>query len=194
MTKFYICRHGETENNRAKRHQGWIDTPLTPEGIINAKTVASKLKGKHIDKIVSSDLGRAFISAYIIARGIGYDDAIETSSNLREVNYGKLANMPYDFPGIEPGTTASYVFPEGESLEQLQARVLKEIRAISDKYPRKVVLIVGHDGTINSIRASFTATNVAEADKVSNAHDFVAEFTCDNGAIETFTEFRRGTI
>lgn len=188
MTKFYICRHGETENNRAKRHQGWIDTPLIPAGIINAKTVASKLKGKHIDKIVSSDLGRAFISAYIIARNIGYDDEIETSPNLREINYGKLANMPYDFPGIEPGTTASYVFPEGESLNQLQARVLQEVQAISDKYPGKVVLIVGHDGTINSIRAKFTTTDIAEADKVSNSHDFVAEFTCNSGTIETFTE------
>jgi|SRR5665213_622027 len=188
MTKFYICRHGETENNRAKRHQGWIDTPLIPAGIINARTVASKLKGKHIDKIVSSDLGRAFISAYIIARGIGYDDEIETSSGLREINYGKLANMPYEFPGIEPGTKPSYVFPEGESLEQLQARVLKETQAISDKYPEDVILIVGHDGTINSIRASFTGANIADEDKVSNPHDFVGAFTYDNGAIQTFTE------
>ena len=29
MNTFNIVRHGETENNRAKRISGWIDTPLS---------------------------------------------------------------------------------------------------------------------------------------------------------------------
>jgi broad specificity phosphatase PhoE len=33
MNKFYLVRHGETENNRAKRLSGWIDTPLTDTGL-----------------------------------------------------------------------------------------------------------------------------------------------------------------
>jgi broad specificity phosphatase PhoE len=33
MNKFYLVRHGETENNRAKRLFGWIDTPLTDTGL-----------------------------------------------------------------------------------------------------------------------------------------------------------------
>jgi broad specificity phosphatase PhoE len=189
MTTFYICRHGETENNRAKRHQGWIDTPLTPKGVMNAKAVAIKLQGKHIDKIISSDLGRAFISAYIISRHIGYDDEIELNANLREINYGELANTHYDqFPDIEPGTKSDFVFPEGESLRQLQTRVLEEIGRINDKYKGQTVLIVGHDGTINSIRAGFTKEDIADADLVSSSHDFLARFTYGNGMVQTFIE------
>ena len=33
LNAFYIVRHGETENNRAKRLSGWIDTPLTDTGL-----------------------------------------------------------------------------------------------------------------------------------------------------------------
>ncbi len=36
MTMFYICRHGETENNKNRLLSGWIDTPLTEEGVQNA--------------------------------------------------------------------------------------------------------------------------------------------------------------
>lgn len=95
MTTFYICRHGETENNKRKRLMGWTDTPLTEEGKLNAKSSASKLKAIHIDQIVSGDLGRAFATAYIISRQLGYSSDIEMSAGLREMNYGDLANQPY---------------------------------------------------------------------------------------------------
>src|SRR6266545_7227401 len=98
MTTFYICRHGETENNKKKRLSGWIDTPLTEEGIKNASSSADKLRSIAFDKIISSDLGRAFVTAYLISRSLGYTSAIELHKDLREVNYGELANKFYSGP------------------------------------------------------------------------------------------------
>lgn len=73
MNTFYIVRHGETENNRAKRLSGWIDTPLTDTGLEPTKTVIEKLQGVHIDEMYASDLGRAFTTAYVLARGLGFN-------------------------------------------------------------------------------------------------------------------------
>ena len=69
MNIFYIVRHGETENNRAKRLSGWIDTPLTEDGLKPTEQVIAKLSNLHIDEIYSSDVGRSFITAYVLARG-----------------------------------------------------------------------------------------------------------------------------
>ena len=57
MNTFYIARHGETENNRAKRLSGWIDTPLTETGLIPTEKVIEKLANLHIDEMYSSDVG-----------------------------------------------------------------------------------------------------------------------------------------
>lgn len=42
MNTFYIARHVETENNRAKRVLAWIDTPLTGSGLEPTKAVVTK--------------------------------------------------------------------------------------------------------------------------------------------------------
>jgi len=51
MNIFYIARHGETENNQAKRLSGWIDTPLTDTGLEPTKRVIAKLTGLSIDEM-----------------------------------------------------------------------------------------------------------------------------------------------
>lgn len=189
MTIFYICRHGETENNKRQRLMGWVDTPLTEEGRQNASSSAAKLKGIDFDKIVSSDLGRAFRTAYIISRQLGYTAEIETYSGLREVNYGDLANQPYSvYPELSSDENTDYVPTNGEALSQTQKRVLDCINSLASKYGGKTVLIVAHDGTINAIKASYSQNAMGREDATHNAHDFVAKFEWDNGQVKSFSE------
>ncbi len=188
MTTFYICRHGQTENNQRRRLMGWIDTPLTESGIKNAKSSAAKLHGIHINKIVSSDLGRSFISAYIIARELGYDDEILLLAGLREHNYGDWANLTYDDPKLEALTDRTFIPPNGESLIAMQTRVIACIQDISIKFPGQSVLVVAHDGTINAIRAFFLKDDIDSSDDLDNAHDFVGKFIIENGKITSFEE------
>ena len=119
VNHFYIARHGETENNRAKRLSGWIDTPLTASGLEPLETVLAKLQNIAIDRIYSSDLGRAFITAYAMARRLPIDTEIIRLPGLREVNYGDAASMPsaeaYErYPGLDSNT--HFTPPNGESL------------------------------------------------------------------------------
>lgn len=190
MTTFYICRHGQTENNQNRRLSGWIDTPLTAEGVRNAASTAAKLHGLRFDKIISSDLGRAFETAKLIARNVDYSGKIEKAHGLREVNYGSLSNQSLGvYPDLTPQDNTHFVPPGGESLAQMQQRVLRCLDEIVLANESKVILLVAHDGTINAIHASFSGQDIGLTDASSdNPHDFVAEFVYDNGRITSFSE------
>ena len=49
-----LVRHGQTLWNSEKRTQGHLDSPLTNEGILQAKETAKKLKGYRFDLMMSS--------------------------------------------------------------------------------------------------------------------------------------------
>lgn len=193
MNTFYIARHGETENNRAKRLSGWIDTPLTESGLEPTARVISKIAKVQIDQIYSSDVGRAFITAYEIARGIDHRSEIKRLPGLREVNYGDAANMysaeAYNlYPQLDRDT--HYTPPNGESLEHMQKRVLETIENLNNQHVDEQLLLVCHSGVMAALNASylkqdFGAHNISEA----YPHDYVGVFTYADGNVTSFKEF-----
>jgi probable phosphoglycerate mutase len=194
MNTFYIVRHGETENNRAKRLSGWIDTPLTEDGLKPTEKVITKLADVHIDEIYSSDVGRAFITAYVLARGLNFTKEITRLSGLREVSYGDVANMPsskaYElYPKLDRDT--QYTPPNGESLDHMQKRVFQTIDDLNKQHDNKVIVLVCHSGVMAALRAShigqdFGAHNISEA----YSHDYVGKFTFSDSAVTSFEEFK----
>lgn len=194
MNTFYIVRHGETENNRAKRLSGWIDTPLTNTGLLPTEVVIKKLSDVHVDEMYSSDMGRAFVTAYVVGRGLNFTKEIIRSSGLREVNYGDAANMysaeAYKlYPRLDRDT--HFTPPNGESLDQMQKRVFQTIEEISNKHTDSNIVLVCHSGVMAALKAShigqdFGEHNISEA----YAHDFVGVFTFANGAVTSFEEFK----
>jgi broad specificity phosphatase PhoE len=194
MNTFYIVRHGETENNRAMRLSGWIDTPLTNTGLEPTKAVIGKMANTQIDEMYSSDLGRAFITSYVIARSLSFTKEIARSSGLREVNYGDAANMysaeAYElYPQLDRDT--HFTPPNGESLNHMQQRVFQAIDAINNAHTDTNILLVCHSGVMAALKAShigqdFGEHNISEA----YAHDFVGIFTFADGAVASFAEFK----
>lgn len=193
MNTFYIVRHGETENNRAKRLSGWIDTPLTDRGLEPTQKVIAKLKNVPIDAIYSSDVGRSFITAYEITRGLGFTGEIRRLSGLREVNYGDAANMfsseAYKlYPRLDRDT--HYIPPNGESLDQMQKRVFQTIDELNRKHQNASIVLVCHSGVMAALRAhhigqDFGEHNISEA----YPHDYVGVFTFADNAVLSFEEF-----
>jgi probable phosphoglycerate mutase len=191
-TQFYIARHGETENNRAGRLSGWIDTPLTADGLLPTERAVAKLRGISVDVICSSDLGRAFVTAYIVARGLNYPEEIMRLPGLREVNYGAAANMRKTdayalYPELDRNT--HYTPPDGESLDHMQKRVLDTINMLSERFSGKTVLIVAHSGVMAALHASLTGEDFGKHNITDDyAHDFVARFSAQNGRVIVFEE------
>lgn len=193
MNTFYIVRHGETENNRARRLSGWIDTPLTAAGLEPTQKVIAKLRNVRIDEIYSSDVGRAFITAYVIARKLNFAKEIQRLSGLREVNYGDAANMlsaqAYElYPLLDRNT--QFVPPNGESLDQMQKRVFETIGQLNKTHTDANIVLVCHSGVMAALRASHIGQDFGEHN-ISEAypHEYVGVFTFENGVVTSFEEF-----
>jgi len=190
MNTFYIARHGETENNQHGRVSGWIDTPLIDTALVATQAAIAKLRNVPFQVLYSSDLGRAFVTAYVIARQLHFTDEIIRMPGLREVNYGEAANMKRPeaykrYVGIDSVT--DYTPPGGESLRHMQARVLTTMSDINHKHAHATILIVAHSGVMAALNSSFLGQdfgghNISEA----YPHDYVARFTVDDGKITSF--------
>jgi broad specificity phosphatase PhoE len=193
MNTFYIVRHGETENNRARRLSGWIDTPLTENGLEPTQKVITKLKKVQIDEMYSSDVGRAFITAYELTRGLNYTNEIKRLAGLREVNYGDAANMfsaeAYKlYPLLDRDT--HYAPPNGESLDHMQKRVFATIDQLNKTHTNANIVLVCHSGVMAALHASHIGQDFGEHN-ISEAypHDYVGVFTFENGAVTSFNEY-----
>jgi len=67
--RLLLCRHGQTEFNAGARFQGQTNTPLSERGRAQARLLASRLAGEHIDVAYASDLDRAKETALIALDG-----------------------------------------------------------------------------------------------------------------------------
>lgn len=198
MNTFYIVRHGETENNRSKRLSGWIDSPLTANGLLPTKSVINKLKTLAIDEIYSSDMGRAFITAYEVARGLGFTSEIKRFAGLREVNYGDAGNM-YSaeayilYPQLDRDT--HFIPPHGESLDHMQKRVFATINDLNEQHTNATIILVCHSGVMAALRASHIGQDFGEHNiSESYPHDYVGRFTFKDGEVASFTEYHGSAV
>lgn len=165
---------------------------MTKDGLEPTKLVIEKLRRlPRIDAIYSSDLGRAFITAYEIAFALDLMDMkLERVAGLREVDYGDAANMQSSeayklYPRLDRDT--HFIPPNGQSLDDMQQCAIKAVVDIDSQYTDSTILIVAHSGVMAALDASyrdkdFGAHNISEAFE----HDFVAEFTVSEGRIASF--------
>src|SRR5260370_38449438 len=86
-----LVRHGETEWNRARRYQGWSDSPLTARGIAQAEAIGHRLRDlpdAADAEIVASPIGRARRTAEIIAGVLERTAPPRLDDRLREISLG----------------------------------------------------------------------------------------------------------
>ena len=187
QTTFYLCRHGQTEYNRARRLQGHIDTPLTPAGIAGALRVAEQLRGIAFARVYSSDLGRAFRTAYLIAREFGLADRIEATPALRERSFGVFHGRPNaEIRAAHPAVfgDSSFAPPDGESHQAVQKRVLAFLGDVAAEAPGENVLVVTHEGVLNAVRAAFEGIDVARYHGTNrNGHEMVLRARVADGRL-----------
>jgi broad specificity phosphatase PhoE len=152
-----LARHGETDDNAARRFQGHRDPPLNDRGREQAQALGEALAGDGIRELWSSPLRRALETATIAGGVLGLQPRLDP--RLMEVDVGRWAGRLYaDLAVDEPGAYAqwrsgspAFRFPGGESLREQGdrvAEVLQEIAGGADK----PVLVVCHGGVIREAR------------------------------------------
>lgn len=160
-TTILLARHGETFDNENQIMQGQTHGRLNEKGMAQARRLAEKMSGRHIDAFVSSDLDRAVETCRIVAERRGL--TVETTALLRERDWGA-------FTGRFIPDLKGEAFPEDvESLDCLLLRAARFLDFISENYRGKVVFAVGH-GIINkAILARYHNKQIKEIERMGNA-------------------------
>jgi probable phosphoglycerate mutase len=155
--RIVVVRHGETQWNVASRIQGHRDSPLTAVGESQASAIAARLSAEKLDRLVSSDLGRAWRTAEAIAARTGH--RITADPRFRERNYGVAEGLTYAeiserYPDVFArvrDTDPDYVVPGGESRRQLFERVRDAFESVARDSEGLSVAVVCHGGVLAAL-------------------------------------------
>lgn len=133
--------HGTTFDNEAEVSSGWKDVDISPKGIEQSIVLKDQVKDKKFDVIFCSDLKRAVHSAKL-----SFNDlyTIIPDSRLRECNYGDFNGKPSKI--VEPIQETHIIqeFPNGESYEDVKARIADFLNSLKKDYNNGHVAIVAH--------------------------------------------------
>jgi len=162
--KLILIRHGESDGNVQRKFCGFKDVCLTKKGIWQAERLAYRLKGLQVDAVYCSDLKRARHTAEIIFRDRGVD--IITNPKFREMNFGIWEGYTFEEVKSKYGYGDEFNLwleninekiniPQGESLVDLNNRVMAELGKILKKHEKvdkdETIALVCHGGTIRVI-------------------------------------------
>ena len=133
--------HGTTTDNEKGISSGWFDAELSEKGIQQSVALKDWLDGRRFDVVFCSDLKRAAESARLTFEGLA---PIIPDVRLRECNYGdynaKLSEV------VEPLQEIMITerFPNGESYEDVKARIADFLAFLKKNYDGKSIAIVAH--------------------------------------------------
>ncbi len=129
-----LVRHGESQDNQQGIWAGFRDTPLTNNGINQARALGQSFANVPLTAIYCSDLKRAAMTADEILkanRSIPPPPLVQSKS-LREINFGQGEGQTNGGAEWIKGSTGDdprhFRFPDGESLEEVNARIAKAVR------------------------------------------------------------------
>lgn len=197
LCTIYIVRHGETKWNVEKRLQGQSDSPLTDNGVFQARELSKQFKDIHFDKIFSSDLLRAQRTAEIVA--LEKKLAVTTSELIRERGFGRFEGNPFDalkqFDEIMEKLTEEEQFsykahPDIESDEEIMERFIRFLREIAVRFPGKNVLVVTHGAILRTflIHIGFATYKTLPWGKIKNT----AYVKIDTDGVDFFVKNTQG--
>jgi alpha-ribazole phosphatase/probable phosphoglycerate mutase len=133
--------HGTTTDNEKGLSYGWFDVGLSELGVKQSIELKNQIAGQHFDVVFCSDLKRADDSARLTFGGA---TRIVPDARLRECNYGKYNAQPSAV--VEPLQEKNVTerFPEGESYEDVKARVADFLEYLKRDFDGQNVAIVAH--------------------------------------------------
>ncbi len=133
--------HGTTTDNENEISSGWFDVGLSDLGVKQSIELKEKILEKNFDVVFCSDLTRAVDSAKLTFNGVL---TIIPDARLRECNYGTFNAQPSSI--VEPMQEKMITerFPDGESYEDVKARLADFLDFLKQNYDGKQIAIVAH--------------------------------------------------
>ena len=181
----YLARHCQTDwNLEPARCQGWAEVDLNAAGRRQAREGGRALAGHDIGLVVTSQLRRAVETAEIMRDELRTADGgalpLVVDPRLAEAHRGDWETRLFaDIMSEEPVGWRAYRehpgtfrFPCGESLRDLQRRVLAVVRDAA--LDGRTALLVTHGGSIRAARCFLSGEGL----------DAFHHTTAHNGAVD----------
>ena len=164
---FLYVRHGETIFNVTNKSQGACDSPLTENGINQARQCSSRLKTMDIDKCYCSTLERATDTANIVLENRNI--SIIPLKGLKEMSFGYLEGSDLTVPNSEMGkcwNAKDFTKYNGENRELFENRIRDTYqRIVGESKDGETILIVSHRGYFNYMLEALFNVNLDELEK-----------------------------
>ena len=151
MTKLLLIRHGQSTANLEGRFVGHTDSPLSDLGRRQAAATADYIAQTYTaDAVYASDLSRAFETGKAAANRMGLP--IIADPRLREIFAGDWEQMKFD--DLSESGNPDYALwlsdighshcTGGESVAQLQARIVAALEDLCRSNPDRTLIIGTH--------------------------------------------------
>lgn len=151
MSKLYLVRHAQTYFNLWHKIQGWCDSPLTPQGIRQAKEVGAYFDKKkiHFDQAYCSTAERASDTLELIT-----PQPYKRLKGLKECYFGQFEGQDERL-NPKPPYGDFFVQYGGESELQVQRRMKKTLTKImAQTESGQQIVVVSHAGAIINFAVS----------------------------------------
>lgn len=160
MGTLILVRHGQSEYNAQGLWCGFTDSPLTEQGLAEAREAGEAIKDQKLDVVFISDLIRSKQTWEEMAKVLGSQLVPVVAPEIKERDYGELAGQnKWDLKekyGLEQWMkwrrSWDEVVPGGESLKDVFARVIPYYQQTIEPLLKQgqTVLLSAHG---NSLRA-----------------------------------------
>jgi len=160
MGKLILVRHGESTGNRERIYATRPhELALTELGEQQAREAGARIARLFAPElVVASTYVRARETARLIAEVLSLPLRIE--EDLHERDLGQFRGQPYNAMSTAPDFDARRPWqwrpPQGESLEDVQARVVPVIERLAQSHRERDVVVVSHGGVMAGLWARFS--------------------------------------
>jgi probable phosphomutase (TIGR03848 family) len=163
-TRLILVRHGVTAQTGPLLSGRLPGIPLSDKGIEQAEAAGARLSGLAITTVYASPIERTTQTAECIAKPFGLP--VVPLVGVIEADYGewtggKIADLAktdeWKVVQVAPSRAR---FPGGESIREMQARVVGAIDAVVAEHPHETVVIVSHADPIKSAIAHYAGTHL----------------------------------
>lgn len=136
--------HADSVDTQPGIASGHVDVPLSEEGKRQAHALGERYRQERIDLVCCSDLQRSYRTAEL---AFGDRIAIIRDRRLRECDYGDWTRRRRIEVAKERERRIGASFPNGESYQQVAARVRSFLHDLLRDHDGKTIMVIGHRAT-----------------------------------------------
>lgn len=190
MTKILLTRHGHVEGIKPPRFRGREPLELTALGRRQATAIAARIAAAwRPSKIYTSPLGRCVETGAAIAEACGI--AAETCGDLNDIDYGAWQFKTFaEAKALDPMLFAAWFatphlvrFPNGESLQDVAARLADAVRMVLARHAEETIVLVGHDNVNRALLLGFLDLPLSAYWRIAQEPCCLNEIDIDGGKV-----------